>query len=168
MKPVLVLNSAYEPIHTISMKKAVKLIIRGKAVPEKTTPQAWCSANAQFFLPAVVRLVDYYRIPKRVFRMSKKNIMIRDRHTCQYCGNKYSSSTLTLDHIVPKSKGGKSTWENLVAACKPCNNWKADQTPEQAGMSLISKSSSSRNVNHKTFLRAHGDLREDWREYLFY
>ena len=76
MKNVLVLNSAYEPIQTVPMRKAVKLILRGTAVAEKHTDQAWTSATSKFVLPSIVRLVNYYRIPRRTFRMSKKNIMI--------------------------------------------------------------------------------------------
>jgi 5-methylcytosine-specific restriction endonuclease McrA len=87
----------------------------------------------------VVRLLIYRRVPRQNRAVSRRSIMLRDRHTCQYCRRAFEARKLTLDHVVPRSRGGAGTWENLVACCHPCNNRKADRTPAEAGMMLERK-----------------------------
>jgi 5-methylcytosine-specific restriction endonuclease McrA len=164
---VLVLNSQYLPIQTTSVKKAVKLIYRGVAVAEKYTEQVWKSISSEMILPAVIRLINFHRLPNRSYKLSKKNILIRDRYTCQYCQGIFSERTLTLDHVIPKSKGGSSRWENLVAACRKCNSKKADKTPEEACMRLLSKPMKLTVHTHTTILRNKGESRPEWSEFLF-
>jgi len=161
---VLVLNSAYEPIQTVSPRKAIKLIVRGVAIAEKYTEEIWKSVATEFVVPSVVRLLNFYKIPNRIYRLSKRNIFARDNWTCQYCKTKLSTSNGTLDHIVPRSKGGESSWENLVTACKPCNSRKGNKTPNEAGMQLAVKTA---RLNSRAILRNHGASRGEWHEYLF-
>jgi 5-methylcytosine-specific restriction endonuclease McrA len=97
-------------------------------------------------VPRVVVLVTYDHLPRRGVRFSRINILFRDRHTCQYCGRKLARSKLNLDHIIPRSKGGMTTWENVVTSCHDCNRKKGGRTPKEAGMKLIQKPSKPASV----------------------
>jgi 5-methylcytosine-specific restriction endonuclease McrA len=167
MLSVLVLNSQYLPIQTTSVKKAIKLIYRGVAVAEKYSEQVWKSISSEFILPSVIRLINFHKLPTRNNKLSKKNILIRDKNTCQYCKEKHSERTLTIDHIIPKSRGGSSKWDNLVAACKRCNAFKADRTPEEAGMKLAVKPTKLSIYTHTTILRNKSEIYPDWSEFLY-
>lgn len=113
--------------------------------------------------PSVIRLLRYYRIPYRVIELSRKNILRRDNYQCQYCGKK--THALTIDHVIPKSRGGADSWDNLVAACVKCNNKKGNRTPEEARMPLIKK---PRKPNHILFLKQYlGNVEDNWRPFLF-
>jgi len=164
---VLVLNSQYLPIQTTSVKKAIKLVYRGVAEIEKYSDKIWKSVSSEIILPAVIRLVNFHRLPNRSYKLSKKNILVRDKHTCQYCNIVFSERTLTLDHVIPKSKGGSSRWENLVTACRKCNSKKADRTPEEAGMKLLSKPTRLTVHTHTIILRNRGESHPEWAEFLF-
>ena len=164
---VLVLNSQYLPIQTTSVKKAIKLIYRGVAVAEKYSDKVWKSISSEIILPAVIRLINFHKLPNRTYKLSKKNILIRDKYTCQYCTEVLSERSLTIDHIIPKSKGGSSKWENLVTACKKCNTKKADKTPEEAGLKLHSRPSKLTVHTHTTILRNKGESYPEWSEFLF-
>ena len=121
------------------------------------------SVRSTFPFPSIVRLRSYTRIPFKNIILSRKNILRRDGHRCQYCGT--TSPPITIDHIVPKSLGGKDTWENLVAACIRCNNTKSDRTLEKAGMFLRSK---PRRPSHVSFIvHSIGNVDERWKPYLF-
>jgi 5-methylcytosine-specific restriction endonuclease McrA len=165
---VLVLNSAYLPIQTTSIKKAIKLIYRGVAVAEKYTNEVWKSISSEILLPAVIRLVNFHRLPNKSYKLSKKNVLVRDKYICQYCSGLFSERILTLDHVIPKSRGGSSKWENLVAACRKCNAKKADRTPQEAGMVLLSKPTKLTIHTHTTILRNKGESRPEWSEFLFH
>ncbi|RMH82940.1 MAG: HNH endonuclease, partial [Calditrichaeota bacterium] len=142
-KSVLLLNQNYEPLSVCNAKKAIILIYLGKAEAVETD-SAWVrSVNTRMPLPSVVRLRRYARAPRRRIVLNRKNLLIRDNYTCQYCNRR--THPLTIDHVIPKHLGGKDTWENLVIACLPCNNRKGNRTPEQAGMKLINK---PRRPNH--------------------
>jgi hypothetical protein len=116
---VLVLNASYEPINIVSARRAIKLVMKG--------------------VPSVVRLLVYRKMPRLNKSVSWKSILLGDRQTCQYCNRILPLKLLTLDHVVPRSRGGAGTWENLVASCYVCNHRKADRTPAEAGMPLIRK-----------------------------
>ena len=118
-RSVLVLNASYEPVNVVSAKRALTLICKGAAIVQETSSAILRATKMAFPLPAVIRLLTYRNIPKRTYTVSRKGIMLRDGHTCQYCGKGMSAAKLTLDHVTPKSRGGKSTWENLVACCYP-------------------------------------------------
>lgn len=113
--------------------------------------------------PSIIRLENYVRVHYKRVMLSRKNILRRDNHKCQYCGR--SDLPLTIDHVIPKSKGGQDTWENLVAACIKCNNKKGDRTLEEANMKLIRKPF---RPSHIMFLKNFvGQVDERWKPYLY-
>ena len=134
---VLVLNASYEPLNVCSMRRAHVLVYKGKAEVVERLDQPLRSATGSFIWPHVIRLLHYVRVPRAIQRkISRRALFARDGWRCVYCGT--SGGRLTLDHVVPRSKGGESIWENVVTACAPCNLRKGDRTPEQVGMELRS------------------------------
>src|SRR5437868_9359079 len=125
-QPVLVLNASYEPINVCAARRAIVLVLKGVAMAEESNGHTMHAARLAMRIPSVIRLMEYRRIPHQTRALSRKNILLRDRNTCQYCGELLSSSELTLDHVVPRSRGGASSWENLVACCHPCNRSKGN------------------------------------------
>jgi 5-methylcytosine-specific restriction endonuclease McrA len=113
--------------------------MKGAALVEVTSPHLLRTSAARFPIPGVVRLIVYRRMPRFNRAVSRKSVMLRDRMTCQYCHQAFEARKLTLDHVIPRSRGGANTWENMVACCHPCNNRKADKTPAEAGMPLNRK-----------------------------
>ena len=126
------------------------------------------SANVTMHAPSVVRLAEYRHIPHERRSLSRKNILLRDQFTCQYCGKVFQPVDLTLDHIVSHSAGGNSTWENLVACCKKCNHKKGSHSPEEAGMSLLKKPRAFSMHVSRQIMRYLGQRDETWRKYLYY
>src|SRR5256884_7736043 len=116
-EPVLVLNAYYEPINVTAVRRAMVLMLKGVAQAEELHPNEVHSAARSHRVPSVIRLLAYRHIPQQSRALSRKNILLRDRNTCQFCGGVFSNSELTLDHVVPHSRGGRSSWENLVACC---------------------------------------------------
>src|SRR6202795_1845944 len=135
-RPVLVLNASYEPIHVCAARRALVLVLKGVASAEEESTHAVHSTRRSMRLPSVIRLLEYRRIPHQTRALSRKNILMRDRYTCQYCLRILPSAELTLDHVIPRSRSGESAWENLVACCHPCNNRKGSRTPDEAGMEM--------------------------------
>jgi len=133
---VLVLNATYEPINVCTVRRAVVLLLKEKAEVIEHAGWKLHSATSTIERPAVIRLVTYVRIPRGSHRrkITRRAVFARDDWTCQYCG---SRSNLTVDHVVPRSKGGASSWENIVASCAPCNRRKGDALPRQVGMRLL-------------------------------
>jgi 5-methylcytosine-specific restriction endonuclease McrA len=136
MERTLLLDMSFQPMMTIPWQKAITLLTLGKVEVLHEYDQEVHSTSVIFKLPAVVRLVNMFRRPKRRVKYSKQNIFARDRWTCQYCGVEKETSELTIDHVVPKSQGGKTEWGNVVSACKACNAKKADRTPQESSMRL--------------------------------
>ena len=135
MGQVLVLNASYEPLNVCSVRRAHVLVFKGKAevLEEHETPLR--SASDTFARPHVIRLVQYVRVPRAAQRkISRRALFARDEWSCVYCGT--SGGRLTLDHVVPRSRGGDSVWENVVTACAPCNHKKGDRTLEESGLQL--------------------------------
>src|SRR5450755_764006 len=126
-KPVLVLNVSYEPINICAARRALVLVLKGVASAEEVSAQVVHSSRRMVPLPSVIRLLEYRRIPHQTRALSRKNILMRDRYTCQYCMKTMSSGDLTLDHVMPRSRKGETTWENLVACCHRCNNRKGNR-----------------------------------------
>ena len=143
----VVLNSTYEPISVITSKRALLLILEGKAIVVEEHPELEIrSPSVTFKVPVMVALKEYVRnrkIFKTTATLTQRNLFIRDNHTCQYC-NRHKAQLrsfefLTRDHVYPESKGGKNTWENLVTACSTCNNKKADMFLEDVNLTLQKK-----------------------------
>jgi 5-methylcytosine-specific restriction endonuclease McrA len=134
MGKVLVLNASYEPLNITSWRRAVVLLLKGKA--EQLEYQK-AELRTRFPIPTVIRLRYYVRVPYKEIPLTRRNILERDNHTCQYC--RYKGDGLTLDHVNPRSRGGRDSWDNLVAACVRCNVRKGSRTPDEANMPLLSK-----------------------------
>src|SRR5438105_6868833 len=130
---VLVLNATYEPINVCTVRRAVVLLLKEKAEVIEHSEWELRSVSRSIQRPVVIRLVTYVRIPRDTHRrkITRRAVFARDGWACQYCG---SRSNLTVDHVIPRSKGGASVWENIVASCAPCNRRKGDQLPRQANM----------------------------------
>jgi 5-methylcytosine-specific restriction endonuclease McrA len=138
MHRVLVLNATYEPLNTVSMPRAVALLLADKAEIVEAAEAELRSQHVTLPMPLVIRLVTYVRIPRMMpLAVTRRGVLNRDHHTCQYCGRRLPPAELTLDHILPRSRGGKTTWENIVAACKLCNHRKGNQTPSEARMRTL-------------------------------
>jgi 5-methylcytosine-specific restriction endonuclease McrA len=167
-KPVLVLNASYEPINICAARRALVLVLKGVASAEEVSSQVVHSARRMMPLPSVIRLLEYRRIPHQTRALSRKNILMRDRYTCQYCHRTMPSGELTLDHVIPRSRLGESAWENLVACCHPCNNKKGSRTPEEAGMKLLRAPRPFSLHTSRHLMRLLGKSDEQWRKYLFY
>jgi 5-methylcytosine-specific restriction endonuclease McrA len=167
-RPVLVLNASFEPINICAARRALVLVLKGVASAEEESLQSIHSARSMTRLPSVIRLLEYRRIPHQTRALSRKNILLRDRNTCQYCGQVLASGDLTLDHVIPRSRGGSSTWENLVACCHHCNRRKGNQFPAEAGMKLMREPRAFSLHTSRHIMRLMGRSDDKWRKYLFY
>ncbi len=152
---VLVLNRSFFPVNVITVKNAFCMLCRGAAkavdsqyktfdydswsqISVEQREEAVALVNRLIKIPRVIILVAYDRIPRTQIRFTRANIFARDRNTCQYCGRSFSKNELSIDHLIPRSYGGKSTWKNVVCSCFSCNRRKGGKTPNQAGMKLLS------------------------------
>lgn len=163
MDNVLVLNASYEILNITRWQRALCLIFSGKAEILETSGRSVHSPSIEVELPSVIRMRHYVRKPRILVPVSRNNILMRDRYTCQYCGLVKKPSDLTIDHVTPRSLGGDSCWENLVAACKRCNSKKGNRTPEMAHMNLRKK---PRAPQFTPSLQI--NYREDWEKYIPY
>jgi len=160
---VLVLNQDYQAIGVCSAERAFVLVFLNKAEMLSDHPEYQIkSIRKSFRFPSIIRLHRYIHIPYKKVNLSRQNIFRRDRNRCVYCG---SRDALTIDHVVPRSHGGRDTWDNLVTACQKCNSRKGDMSPEEAGLEM----------RHQPFRPSFvmflsnfsGDVREDWKPYLY-
>ncbi|UCC23320.1 MAG: HNH endonuclease [Planctomycetota bacterium] len=162
---VLVLNKHYMAIRIVGARRAFSLLFRELAEVVSVEQgrysnydfQSWCevselkrnfepdghdwvsTVNFHIAVPRIIRLLFYDRLPRSEVKLNRRNIFARDRNRCQYCGRKYPTSELSLDHVIPRSMGGKSVWQNMVCACTECNVRKGGRTPKQAGLTLVQK-----------------------------
>lgn len=161
MGKVLVLNASYEPLNITSWRRAVVLLLKEKAEQVEHNGKV---LYASFPLPTVIRLRHYVQVPYKDIPLTRRNVLHRDSHTCQYCGYK---DDLTIDHIIPRSKGGGDAWENVITACVRCNIKKGNRSPKEAGMQLSSmprRPHSSLHFEISKHLR--GGINEEWRKYV--
>lgn len=161
---VLLLNQNYEPLTVCSARRAIVLLFQGKAeMIETANGLKIHTVTRSFSLPSVVRLWQYRRVPYKRIMLTRKNIISRDNHQCQYCGT--SKGAMTVDHVIPKTRKGLESWENMVCACVRCNNKKGDRTPLEAGMKLLKW---PKRPSHIMFIqRFIGNNDHQWRQYLF-
>ncbi|MHB8853010.1 MAG: HNH endonuclease, partial [Ignavibacteriaceae bacterium] len=161
---VLILNQSYEPLTVCNIKKAIVLIYLGKAelvVQDKRKELR--SVSKTFPWPSIIRLSQFITLPYKRVVLTRKNILRRDEYKCSYCGR--GDLPLTIDHVVPKSKGGIDSWDNLVCACTFCNNKKGDRTPVEANMILLNRPF---KPSHIMFIKnVVGKLDENWKPYLY-
>ncbi len=167
-EPVLVLNATYEPINITAARRAVVLVLKGVATTEEENGSFIHSTRLAIRIPSVIRLTHFRRIPYQTRALSRKNILLRDRYTCQFCGRVLPASELTLDHVVPRSRGGHTDWDNLVACCHSCNNLKGDRLPDEAGLKLKRPPRPFTLHTSRQLMRMMGKSDERWRKYLFY
>ena len=160
---VLVLNQSYEPLMIIGAKRAVILLLNEKVDSLECYREQIHSAYLTISLPSVIRLRDYARIRRKEIVLSRKNILKRDNHTCQYCGAR--SISMTIDHIIARKKGGGESWDNLVAACMPCNTHKGNKSLKEADMKLLRMPRKPTMIIHlQKFVK---QFQASWRPYLF-
>jgi 5-methylcytosine-specific restriction endonuclease McrA len=160
---VLVLNQNYEPMSVCSARRAIILLYLEKAEMIERNHEMVHSVSTAMPLPSIVRLHRLIQVPRKRILLNRKNIIKRDKHRCQYCGT--ASGPVTVDHIIPKQRGGRDTWENLVCACVRCNTKKGNNTPKEAGMLLRRK---PRKPGYLFFIQhLVGIPDERWKPYLF-
>ena len=163
--PVLVLNQNYEPLNVCRVRRAVVLLYQKKAEMLENGNGFIHSASYNFPVPSVIRLPYLIKRPFRSQRkLTRLEVFNRDNHTCQYCGK--VTRQLTLDHIIPRYRGGQHTWENVVSACATCNRRKAGKTPEEAGMKLIRPAAPPRSNRLFYIPTYHLQARDEWQRYL--
>ncbi len=162
-KRVLMLNQNYEPLTICSARRAVVLLFQGKAeMIETSNGLKLRTVSTSYDLPSVVRLWHYKKVPFKKIMLTRKNILTRDGNRCQYCGT--IKGQMTVDHIVPKTMGGRDTWYNLVCCCARCNNKKGDRVPDQTGMRLQKKPT---RPTYITFIQRNHRIDDHWKPYLF-
>lgn len=184
---VLVLNRLWQAVNTCTAKRAFSLLYRGYAQVIATNGgsfetydfEAWKyysqeaddhqevvhTIKFKLLIPRIILLLFYDRFPSPEIRFTRKNIFVRDNYTCQYCGRKFDPSQLNIDHVIPRNKGGKNTWENVVCSCHKCNLRKGDRTLEEAGMALVKRPRKPRwhAFNNVSFgMKMH----ESWKHFL--
>ncbi len=171
MSRVLLLNASYEPLLVITHRRALSLIVRGRVDPACDETLEIHGASRVVHIPTVIRLRRYVNVPRRDRRWTRRGVLERDNYTCAYCGarpgDRYRGRVLTrqdmtVDHILPVSRGGKNTWSNTVCACFACNHRKGDRTPNEANMRLSWEPKTPR----VTYLVVSGDVPAAWRVYL--
>ncbi len=161
---VLVLNATYEPINVCAVRRAAVLLLKGRAEIVERSEELLRSERYEYARPVVIKLVSYVRIPRDMHRrkITRKAVLARDSWTCQYCGTQRSG--LTVDHVIPRSRGGSSAWDNIVAACAPCNRRKGNRLPTEIKMH---PSSTPRPPGPNVFIRvASPRVPPSWEPYL--
>jgi 5-methylcytosine-specific restriction endonuclease McrA len=156
--PVLVLNANFEPINVCNTRRALGLVLAGKASLVLNGRGEVKTVGASYPRPSVIRLDRMVRRPRPRVKLTKREILRRDDYTCQYCGQR--TTVLTIDHVIPRHMGGKHTWENLAAACSLCNHRKGGRTVEQAQMTLLRVPSEPPTSAHYIFGRHLRENRE--------
>lgn len=160
-KKVLVLNASYEPLNVCGWRRAILLVFKGKA------EQIEHNGNViypNFNMPTVIRLRNYIKIPYKEIPLTRRNLMFRDGHTCQYCTDK--GPDLTIDHVRPRSRGGRDTWDNVVACCQRCNVKKGNKTPREAHMKLRKQPKAPMGHSYFEITRLATKTFPDWKKYI--
>lgn len=166
LSSTLVLDQGYQPLRVIPWQRAIGLHILGKV--EVVSEHSWeiRTVSRRYPAPAVVRLLRTVKTRPLYVRFSRENVYLRDRHQCQYCGKTCPTSELTLDHVLPRCRGGKTSWKNVVTACAPCNRLKGRDTPDEAEMPLRTAPQRPRWLAPRAFALGEETLPEVWRDWL--
>jgi len=169
MEATLLLNASYEPLKIISWQRAITLLFAGKVEVIEEYSREIHSVTFSLKLPSILRLLKYVRVRKsKIVKFSRANIYARDSYTCQYCNTQFRSEELTFDHVIPVSRGGTKSWENIVTACIDCNRRKGGQTPQEGGMRLIRKPAEPEWVPSLNLTLVFKNAPESWRDYLYW
>ncbi len=161
----LILDSAYQPCEIVGWQRAVTLLFRGKVEVVEEYDEEIRSVSIAIRMPAVVRLGQAIR-RRRKIALSRINVMIRDGFRCQYCGVRLPAARLTLDHVLPRARGGRTTWDNLVTACAPCNRKKGPRNPQWAGMKLLTRPEKPTWLPFAMIRLELGSVPEIWRAWI--
>jgi len=161
----LKLDASYRPIEVIDALEALVMCLIGKATPVETYDRKIKSTTKAFDLPAVIVLKTVVKFRFTTIACNRQNIIWRDGNQCQYCANYFPDDKLTMDHVIPKSRGGKNTWQNLVAACKKCNQKKGSRTTDESGMHPLKKPVRPKANILRTVRK--GQISELWKDYLW-
>ena len=162
--PVLVLNQSYEPLNICRVRRAVMLLYQNKAEMLENGSGFIHSASQKFPVPSVIRLACMIKRPRLERRLTRLEVFNRDQYTCQYCGKQMRQ--LTLDHVIPRYRGGQHVWENVVSACISCNRRKAGRTPREAGMRLLRRPSPPRGNRFLYIPNQYLQTHITWQRYL--
>jgi 5-methylcytosine-specific restriction endonuclease McrA len=169
MEPrTLLLNNAYQPHKILSWQDAITMYFTGKTeivVSYEGNDNRIAAPSLVMQIPAVMALKRYVKPFKHGVKFSRINVFQRDKFQCQYCGHKFVASDLTFEHVIPRHRGGKTVWENIVASCRPCNGRKAHRTPEEAGMRLLSKPHKPYSLPLTPPVIASGPIPAEWHGY---
>lgn len=167
---VLVLNYAYFPVNRVSWKTAFGWLFSGRAeVVDEYEDRDIHSATRTWKMPSIIRFIQKVKFKfRKSLKFNRKNVYLRDKGTCQYCGKKVALSEFTYDHVVPRSKGGVTRWENIVVACLRCNQMKRDRTPAQARMILRSKPAKPKSLSYSEHLKNQWSvgMPESWKDFM--
>ncbi|MFQ6615764.1 MAG: HNH endonuclease [Fidelibacterota bacterium] len=162
-REVLVLNQNYQPLLICTAKRAICMMYLGKVEVVESYRDRVHSPSTTLALPSVIKLQKYVRVRGNDIVLSRKNILKRDRHQCQYCGRR--SVPMTIDHVIPKERGGRDSWENLVCSCHVCNRKKGNRTPDEAGLKLLRRPREPNRIHYiRQFVKKE---QERWRPYLY-
>lgn len=165
-RKVLILNQTFEPLQVCTARRAIILLFTGKAERVEDSQRLIRSPSTAFVIPLVIRLQHFIRKPIHpTISFNKKNILKRDAYTCQYCGRN-SGERMTIDHVVPRSQGGRTIWENVVSACRACNLKKGSRRPGEAGMVLLRKPARPHSVSYLGILAHTSPHYHAWSKYL--
>lgn len=164
----LVLSQGYEPVKIVSWQRAITMLFLHKVEVIEEYDRNIKTTSFVAKIPAVVRLLKAFRRYKKPVKFSRINIYGRDKYTCQYCGVKKSIHDLTYDHIVPRSRGGKTSWTNIATCCQGCNGRKANRTPEQAGMRLLQEPAQPVSSPVLVVTVSRQSAPDAWRDYLYW
>ena len=168
MERTLLLNQGYEPLRVIPWQRAICMLTLGKVEVVETYERNIRSVQLVFKMPAVVRLLNRIRRHEVKVKFSRQNVLARDRWRCQYCGKKFPTNELTYDHVVPRSQGGRASWQNIVTACIGCNSRKANRTPQQAKMHLRKPPVRPSWVPIFTLQISRTSMPDAWRDYCYW
>ena len=168
MDRVLLLNQSYEPISVIGWQKAVRLLMLEKVEVIKEYENQLRSKYLTLRMPAVVRLLSAFRRPRKRVKFNRTNILARDRWKCQYCGQQFNMKELTYDHVVPRSRGGTTCWENIVTCCIFCNAKKGNKTPQEANLKLKKRPTRPDWVPIFSISLAKKTIPEVWKDFCFW
>ncbi len=163
----LLLDSSFRAIRTLSWQRSLTLDLQDRVdVLEYYESVAVRTPSTEFPVPAVIRLRQYLRFVRFSIAFSRKNVFLRDNFQCQYCASHPAVRQLTIDHVLPRSRGGGTDWENIVTACGPCNRRKGNRTPREARMPLLREPMRPRTLPDQHGVQRAGEIPEEWRDYL--
>ncbi len=171
MEQALLLNASYEPLKVVHWQKAITLWCQGKVEVIAVHDREIRAVSFSFKLPSVIRLLRFVKIKRRFdyVPFSRTNIYLRDKHSCQYCGDVFPTAELTFDHVIPVAQGGRKDWENIVTCCVTCNRRKGGQTPAEAGMKLLRPPRRPTSVPAVRIIKFELNIApESWRDFLYW